>query len=62
MEWRVTRQNSISFNDVIGTIGGFFRGTTDEDATAIEIRSPDGTIWYIVVDDLGALTAEATLP
>ena len=38
------------------------RGVTDTDQTFITLRSPDGTKYYIEVDDAGALSASVTKP
>jgi hypothetical protein len=38
------------------------RGTTDTDVTFLTLRSPDGTKFYVTVDDSGALSASTTKP
>jgi hypothetical protein len=38
------------------------RGTTDTDQTFITLRSPDGTKFYIEVNDAGAISASTTKP
>ena len=38
------------------------RGTTDTDITFIALRSPDGTKFYIEVNDAGAISASTTKP
>lgn len=41
---------------------GFIRGTVDTDITAPYCRSPNGTLWYILVSDAGLITASTTAP
>lgn len=63
MAWIKNEQSEIEWGDGPGTIGGFGRGATDPVTTFVgPVYSPDGTAWYLVVDDLGALTATSTKP
>jgi hypothetical protein len=38
------------------------RGTTDLDRTAIALRSPNGTLKYLLIADDNTVTASATAP
>ncbi len=41
---------------------GFIRGTVDTDITAPFFRSPNGTLYYLLVSDAGVLSTSTTAP
>jgi len=41
---------------------GFIRGTVDTDITSAFLRSPNGTLYYITVDNAGVISASTTAP
>lgn len=45
-----------------GVTAGFKRGATDTDQTAVMLRSPNGTLKYLVVADDNTVSASATAP
>ncbi len=41
---------------------GFYHGTVDTDITSVYLRSPNGTLFYITVNDAGVISASTTAP
>ena len=65
MAWIKNRQSEVTWGDGAkgGEIGGFVRGTSDSDQTAVgPVYSPNGTAHWLVVSDAGAVTATTTKP
>lgn len=63
MAWIKNEETEIQWGDGVGVIGGFGRAAGKAPDTFVgPVYSPDGTAWYLVVDDLGALTATSTKP
>ena len=62
MAYRITRQNDVEFNNGSNNLIGGLITSAGGTQTALELVSPDGTTWYIVVSDLGAVTAQNTKP
>ena len=58
MAYRKTRQDSVEFeNGRINSIGGFFGADVQ---SSIKIVSPNGTVYYIVVDNAGVLSTQTS--
>lgn len=63
MAWIENEQSEMRWGDSGGTIGGFGRTAGDADQTFVgPVYSPNGTAWYILVDDAGVITATSTKP
>lgn len=65
MAWIKNKQSEVEWGDGVknGLIGGFGRGTTDSDQTFVgPVYSPNGTAYYLVVSDAGAVTAQTSKP
>lgn len=63
MAWIKNEEDNIEWGDGKGVIGGFLRGRTDSDQTAVgPVYSPNGTAYYIVVDNAGVITSTTTKP
>ena len=63
MAWIKNEADNIEWEDGKGLIGGFGRGRSDSDQTFIgPVYSPNGTAYYIVVDNAGAVSATTTRP
>lgn len=41
---------------------GFYHGTLDTDITAVYLRSPNGTLWYLTINDAGTVVTSTTAP
>lgn len=53
---------SVTVQWASGVTAGFIRGVTDTDRTGLMLRSPNGTLKYIVVADDNTVSASATAP
>lgn len=53
---------TITFQWAPGVDVVFSRGVTDTDRTAIALRSPNGTLKYLLIADDNTVTASATAP
>lgn len=56
MAWLANRESEVVWSDGKGTVGGFTRDPGENFRTGVgPVHSPNGTVWYIVVDDTGAV-------
>lgn len=58
----VANASSVTIQWASGVTAGFIRGVTDTDQTALMLRSPNGTLKYLVVADDNTVSASATAP
>ena len=55
-------QGDVTVEWASGVNAGFFRGVTDTDITGTFMRSPDGTLWYMWLNDSGVMQSSTTKP
>lgn len=59
---KVGNASSVTVQWASGVTAGFIRGVSDTDQTAVMLRSPNGTLKYLVVADDNTVSASATAP
>lgn len=59
---KVGATQSITFEWATGVTASLVRGVTDTDRTAIALRSPNGTLKYLLIADDNTVSASATAP
>lgn len=58
--FNVSNTGDLNLNWAANVNAGFRRGTVDNDITGLFMRSPNGTLYYLYIDDSGTVTTTTT--